>query len=75
MKQNWFKKTGWVYFPVSIAGWVITLIILSVFIHDFMFVNSHSHSVSDLYYNFLPYGGIYFFAYLWIAANTCKKQL
>lgn len=65
-----FKPMGWFYRPVSIAGWVITLIVGAVFVHDFQFVNAHSHSVSDLYYNFLPYGFIYLAALNWIASKT-----
>ena len=74
MKHKWFKKYGWVYLPVSVTGFAITLLILSVFVHDFIFIDSRAHSVSDTYYNFLPYGGIYFFAYMWIASNTSGKE-
>ena len=70
MKTIWFKKAGWIYLPVSLIGFVFTILILSVFIHDLLFVNSRAHSVSDLYYNFLPYGFIYFSIYLWIGKNT-----
>jgi len=70
MKKNLFKPIGWLYYPVSIVGWIITLFIAAVFVHDFLFVNSRSHSVSDLYYNFFPYGGLYIAIYLWIASKS-----
>lgn len=73
MKNPLFKPLGWIYYPVSVIGWIITLIITVVFIHDFIFIDSKAHSVSDVYYGFLPYGGIYILVYLWIASKTSRK--
>ena len=72
--KNWFKPIGWIYYPVSVIGWVITLFIAAVFIHDFLFVNSRAHSISDMYYEFIPYGGIYIIAYLWLASKTSVNK-
>jgi hypothetical protein len=70
--KNWFKPLGWFYRPVSTAGFLLTLFLLSAFIHDFIFIDSKSHSVSDTYYHFAPYGFIYFSCWLWIASKTSR---
>ena len=70
--KNLFKPLGWIYVPVSVIGSLITLLLLSMFIHDFLFIDSRAHSVSDTYYNFIPYGFIYIATYLWIASKTSK---
>ena len=72
MKTTWFKQMGWLYIPISLQGVLVTLLLLAVFIHDFLFVNSRSHSVSDLYYNFNPYGFIYIASWMWIASKTSQ---
>jgi hypothetical protein len=70
--MNWFKKVGWIYIPVSIPGWLIAIFTLILIVHDFLAVDTRSHSVSDTYYGFIPYGGLYCIAYIWIASNTSK---
>ena len=72
MKTHWFAKKGWFYVPVSPIGWLILIFTNILIIHDFMAVDRHSHSVSDTYYGFLPYGAAYFFGYCWIASNTAQ---
>lgn len=67
-----FAPMGWFYRPVSVAGWVITLVFAAAFIHDFLFVNGHSGSVSDLYYHFVPYGFFYVATLNWIATKTSR---
>ena len=73
MKTQLFKPLGWIYIPVSIIGTCITLVLIAMFVHDFLFVDSHSHSASDTYYNFIPYGFIYIATYLWIASKTSGR--
>jgi len=73
MKLLQFKKLGWFYYPTSVMGFVIAVFIGAVFIHDLLFVNSRAHSVSDLYYNFIPYGFIYIATYLWIGKNASAQ--
>jgi hypothetical protein len=73
MKTALFKKAGWVYVPTSIIGFVITAFILAVFLHDFIFIDSRAHSISDTYYNFSPYGFMYAVIYMWIAKNTAGQ--
>jgi hypothetical protein len=39
----------------------------------FLFVDSHSHSVSDTFYGVFPYIVSYLVVAGWIASNTSKK--
>ena len=70
----WFKKVGWIYRPISIAGWIITIITILLCSQIFLFVDSHSHSVSDTFYGVFPYIVSYLVVAGWIASNTCKKK-
>ncbi len=51
MKKFWFKpfKIGYValYYPVSIKGWIITLIAAFLVVYNFWKVDQLSHSTSD----------------------------
>ena len=69
MRNPWFKSFSLIYYPIAIPGWIITIIFGSIFIHDFIFINSRVHSISDLYYNFLPFGSFYIIVYLLIASK------
>jgi hypothetical protein len=74
MSKPWFKPIGWIYYPVSIIGWLIVIFTVILMIHDFLAVDRRSHSISDTYYGFVPYGGLYFLIYLWIASKTTIKK-
>ena len=74
MKKPWFKKVGWIYVPVSVPGWIIAIFALILIVHDFIAVDRKSHSVSDTYYGFIPYGGIYAIVYMWIASNMSARS-
>ena len=70
MRKPLFKRFGLFYLPVSMGGGIIAIITLVLMVHDFLFIDSKSHSVSDTYYRFLPIGGIYFLFYDLIASRT-----
>lgn len=70
----WFKKYGWIYRPVSLIGWIITLGTIVICIQVFLAVDAHSHSVSDTFYGVLPYIVSYLIIAGWIASNTSKKE-
>lgn len=55
MNQKWFREFGLLYLPVSILGWVATILALAFCTHIFLFVNSRSHSVTDTLYGVFPY--------------------
>ena len=55
MKYKWFKEFGLLYFPVSIVGWLVTVLAIAFCMHIFFFVASRSHSVTDTLYGVFPY--------------------
>ena len=69
----WFKKFGWIYYPTSVMGFLVYGFALVLIVHDFIAVNRMAHSVSDMYYHFVPYGFIYTATALWVASKTAKK--
>jgi hypothetical protein len=67
---RWFRPFGFIFLPVSIAGWVVSIVAAAFCVHIFLFVDSHSHSVSDTLYGIFPYWVPTFLIWLWIAERT-----
>jgi len=72
MDIDFFSKRPWYYKPVSIGGWVITLLTLTACIWVFIVMDSHSHSVSDTLIGIFPYIIGFIVVASWIASNTSK---
>jgi len=53
MKLQWFTRKGIIYWPVSLAGWLVFTIALCYTIYTFIDIDSRSHSVSDTMINFV----------------------
>lgn len=71
MKQNWFKKTGWVYMPVNPMGILITFTAIVFLVPVYMAVVRNGHSVSDdLYHMFVLYYLHSILRWKWIAVKT-----
>lgn len=51
----WFKEFGLFYLPVSVAGWLLSLLSFAFCIHIFVFMDSRAHSGTDLLYGIFPY--------------------
>lgn len=66
----WFKPVGIIYRPLSLAGWVLTLLAAGFCIHVFLRIDSRSHSISDTLYGVVPYWLPTLLAWLWIAGRT-----
>ena len=75
MKMVWFKKVGWIYKPVSVIGWIITIITIILCIQVFIAVDFHSHSASDTFYGVFPYIVSYLVIAGWIASKTSKDTI
>jgi len=72
MKRTWFKPIGWVYYPVSAVGWIVTVITILLCIQFFIAADRTSHSVSNTLINFFPYGALFIIIAGWIASKTSK---
>ena len=68
--MRWFRPMGLLFVPVSVAGWVVTLLAIAFCVHIFLVVDRHSHSVSDTLYNIFPFWAPTFLALAWIADRT-----
>ncbi len=73
MKTNWFKKTGWIYLPTSIIGWILSLLTIAFCVNVFIAIDGNSHSASDTFYSIFPFFVCALVVLFWIASNTCKK--
>ena len=73
MTSNWFKRVGWFYLPVSVAGGIICLLAAIFCLTVFQAVDRHSHSVSDTLYGVFPFVACAFLLFDWIAARTSGK--
>jgi hypothetical protein len=74
MKNNWFKRIGWFYLPISAQGIVLTLLGLAFCVQVFVAIDRHSHSVSDTLYGVFPYFACSFLLINWIASNTSRAN-
>jgi hypothetical protein len=74
MTTNWFRKSGWIYIPISFVGVFITLLVIAFCVTVFIAIDRNSHSVSDTLYGIFPYFVSAFTILFWIAANTSKNR-
>lgn len=72
--MRWFKPLGFIYYPVSVAGWIVSLLAAGFSLHIFLFVDGHSHSVSDTFYGVFPYWVPTFLLWLWIAGRSSERK-
>jgi hypothetical protein len=70
MKQIWFKRIGWFYFPVHMMGLLVTLGAIVFMIPVCMAVARNGHSVSDDLYSVFVFGTCTAFWWKWIAEKT-----
>jgi hypothetical protein len=70
MKSKWFKTWGWIYFPVSWQGILVTLAALAFCVQVFLAVDRKSHSVSDTLYGIFPFVVPTLILLYWVASKT-----
>jgi predicted neutral ceramidase superfamily lipid hydrolase len=69
-----FKKTGWIYLPVSIAGWIVLLAYAVISIVTLLAIDNRYNSLTNSAIRFFPYFISYSVIYFWIAGNTCNDK-
>jgi hypothetical protein len=72
MKYLWFKKIGWLYYPVSVPDAIIFVMFLVFCVQVFIAIGRHAHSGSDALYNIFPYVVPAFLVYIWMAKESSK---
>ena len=70
MKQQWFKKSGWIYLPVHPMGVVVTFMAIVFLIPVYMAIVRNGHSVSDDLYQMFIYTTCTAFWWKWVAEKT-----
>ena len=73
MSRRWFRSWGWLYWPVSVAGWVTSCLAIAFCVQVFIAIDRHSHSVSDTLYGVFPYFVCTFLLMEWLASRTSGK--
>jgi hypothetical protein len=70
MQQVWFKRTGWVYIPVHVMGFVVTAAAIVFMIPIVIAVDRNAHSVTDELYQLFVFGTCTAFWWKWVAEKT-----
>lgn len=74
MKTYWFKRSGWLYRPVSWQGILVVLFAAAFCVNVFIAIDRHSHSASDTLYGVFCYFAATFLLVNWIASNTSPSD-
>jgi hypothetical protein len=69
-----FRKVGWIFFPVSIIGWVIAIVYAAVSIFTLVSIDRNYNSLTNSLIRFFPYFISFSVVFYWIAANTSGKN-
>lgn len=73
MNENWFRRVGWLYVPVSVIGVVLWVLAALFCATVFMAVDRHSHSASDTLYGIFPFFVCTFLLLDWIGSRTSGR--
>jgi hypothetical protein len=73
--MHWFKPVGMLFVPVSVMGWIVTALAITFCAQVFVFIDSHSHSVTDTLYGIFPFWGPTLLALAWIADRTGGRNV
>jgi hypothetical protein len=74
MNLLWFKRSGIIFLPLSVIGWIISLLAISYSVYAFIDIDRRSHSVSDTLINFVFRLLIVFAVYSLIAYLTSRTS-
>jgi hypothetical protein len=73
MKAHFIKK-GWIYFPVTVAGWSVTIVYLLISIFTLVAIDLNYNSLVNSLIRFFPYFISYTVILFWIAGNTSQSK-
>ncbi|MGQ9621374.1 MAG: hypothetical protein ACUVTX_10385 [Bacteroidales bacterium] len=68
-----FKKLGWIYLPVTISGWIITILYACISLATLVWIDSIYNSLFHTFVRFFPYFMGFTVIWFWIAFNLGKK--
>lgn len=70
--MKWFKKTGWIYLPISAEGLMVTVLAFVCMVPVTIVVIRNGHSVSDNLYHLFVYATCTAFWWKWVAEKTAS---
>jgi len=68
-----FRKTWWIYIPVSVIGWIILSAYISISAVTLISINNNYNSLISSLIRFFPYFISFSVVYFWVASNSSKK--
>jgi hypothetical protein len=68
-----FRKIGWIYIPVSVAGWITAAGYVAISVVTLVSVDKNYNSFLSSLIRFFPYFISFSVIYFWIASNCSKK--
>ena len=74
MKTELFKRTGILFFPKSIPGWLIAAAAAAFCVYRFIEIDARSHSASDTLINFFFNALIVWVVYSVVAFFFSKEK-
>jgi hypothetical protein len=72
MEEPWFRKTKFSYLPITIAGYLVTVMGILFMVPVIIACLRSTHSVSDFFYSLFVYATCTAFWWSWIAGRTSK---
>ena len=69
-----FKKRGWIYIPVHIGGYIVTLLAIAFMIPILMAAIRNEQSISDTLYHLFVYATCTAFWWKWVADKTVDNE-
>jgi hypothetical protein len=65
-----FSKKGWIYIPVSLTGWIVTILYIAVSVFTLVMIDKTYNSLKNSLIRFFPYFISLTVIYFWIASNS-----
>ena len=69
-----FKRKGWIYFPVTATGWLVTIAYCAASVYTLAAIDRNYNSLVNSLIRFFPYFISYSVIFFWIAGNTSYKD-
>jgi hypothetical protein len=69
-----FKKTGWIFVPVSVAGWIVTILYVAISVFTLVVVDKTYNNLKNSLIRFFPYFISLSVLYFWVASNNNGKK-
>ena len=69
-----FRKKGWIYIPVSVAGWITAIGYVAISAVTLISVNKNYNSFINSLIRFFPYFISFSVLYFWVASNNSGKN-